>query len=190
MKKLFCLITVIACISCTESHEELSIDNAPSEELELTEDTNVEDESQEDVEDTNVEDESPEDVEVEIDLPQTWKLFKMTCHTSETCETTGEDMFYQDTYIFSEDMTVLKVRIKDNDTLKIEGVFNVTGTEFETYAFNIDYEGEATPEDIDIISGCYSRKEYLFITEQDEEVLKNDWDACDGPGLFYTQVTE
>ena len=171
MKKIISVLIIIACISCSENTEVLNIKEAPSQDFELTEEQDAQDGV-------------PEGVEIEVELPQTWKLFKMTCNTSEICDTEGEEMPYQDTYTFNEDKTVLKVRIKDNDTMRIQGNFKVLETEFESYAFSIKYEGEAQPEDIDLISGCTGRSEYLYITE-DEEILINNVSACDGPDLYY-----
>ena len=186
MKKLPLVLLLLFIFSCSESEP------IPEPETEIP----AVIEKEEAVDNQGNDDGNPqetggdEETNIEIDLPQTWKLFKVTCHTSETCESTGENMPYQDTYTFNEDFTLKKLRIKDNDTLRIEGKFEVNGTEFETYAFNINYEGEPAIEDIDIISSCISRKEYLFITEEDEGILKNEVSECDGPDLYYSRVTE
>ncbi|GAA4320769.1 hypothetical protein GCM10023115_47980 [Pontixanthobacter gangjinensis] len=189
MKNLSFLLLLFSLIACTESEvfSEPEMDAGLEQEKIADQEGSNETEDESKPEEGTEEDENPS---VEIDLPQVWKLFKLTCDSSGNCGSTGEDLPYRDTYTFSADFTVKKLRVKDGDTLKIEGDFKVSETEFNTYAFNIFYEGEVAVEDIDIISSCMGREEYLFITEEDHGVLKNSTDACDGPRLYYSQVKE
>ena len=191
MKRSLFLLLVPIFIGCTASDsdsitdelEQTGSDNIEKkEETESTEETDSTDET-----DETDETDATEEAEVEIDLPQTWKLFKITCIDSETCNTEEEEMPFQDTYTFREDKTFLKVRVKEEDSIRIEGTFKVYPTDFDTHAFNLTYEGAPAPEDIEIISSCTSRKEYLYITEADHEILKNKVSACDGPDLYYKQ---
>lgn len=186
MRNILSLLFLLMFIACSESE----IKEESQVEVKTEETSEIENEDPNPDQSNNEGSSEGERNNIEIDLPQTWKLVKMTCPSSEDCVVTGEEMTYQDLYSFKQDMSVQKLRFRANDTLEITGDFTVTETQFGTYAFNIKYQGEATPEDIDIISSCTSREEYLFITENDQEVLKNNYSACDGPDLYYTQLKE
>ncbi len=183
IKKLFALLLIlVSVISCSGDSEEII-----EEEVII----NKKDDTTPELADDSQNDEGGEDegeterVEVEVDLPQTWKLYKMTCAGAETCNSEGEEMPFKDTYTFNEEKTVLKLRIKGNDTLRIQGDFKVYETEINTHEFSIEYEGDYQVEDIDLISGCFGRSENLYLIEEDEEILKNNVSQCGGPDLYY-----
>ena len=131
--------------------------------------------------------EEESDSEIEVELPQVWKLFKMSCSNTEECTKEGDEMDFQDTYTFREDKTVEKIRIRQNDTIKVEGNFKVTKSQYDTSAYTLIYDGELTPEDIGIFSSCLSREEYLYVLQDEENILKNTVEDCDGPMMYYSR---
>ncbi|APS40019.1 hypothetical protein [Salegentibacter sp. T436] len=118
------------------------------------------------------------------ELPQEWKLIKMT-GSFEGSDTTGEEMYWQETYSFSEDGTFTKSRTtEDGETLKASGEFIISQEMGNPEkALVLTYEEEQA-----IIGNCYNIPvEYLYYSN-DEELLLSNWWACDGPGLFYERI--
>ena len=64
---------------------------------------------------------------------------KMSCSNTGECTKEGDEMDFQDTYTFREDNTVEKIRIRQNDTIKVEGTFNVTKSYYDTPAYTLQY---------------------------------------------------
>ncbi|MCG9970955.1 hypothetical protein [Christiangramia crocea] len=109
--------------------------------------------------------------------PQTWKLFRMTGNM-ENHETNGEDMVWQEEYIFRSNGTVTKLREQDGETSDITGNYSLFN-ENERQGILIEYI-----EDSSLIGSCTGPEETLYFDEEDR-VLYSNWWACDGPGLFY-----
>ncbi len=114
------------------------------------------------------------------DFPQTWKLMKMTGGIQPTV-TEGEEMEWQEKYIFNADSTFTKIRYFNGDTIPVSGWYIFT-EKYGEQAFVLSY-GEAN----DLIGSCTSLEEYLYFDSNNENLLSNWW-ACDGPGLFYKRV--
>ena len=96
-------------------------------------------------------------------------------------ERTGEDMDWQEYYIFDSDSTFLKSRTEGDKTMEEEGV----------YKTKIKIDGEymilSYPKESEIIGSCeHLPSETLFIIDRDH--LRNTWGACDGPVLTYKRV--
>lgn len=118
------------------------------------------------------------------ELPQEWKLVKMT-GSFEGSETTGDEMYWQETYSFFEDKTFIKTRInKEGETLTASGTFRIT-EEMETSEKSLVLTYD---EAHDIIGSCYSKPEEYLYYRNDEKLLLSKWWACDGPGLFYKKI--
>ncbi|MGS2764117.1 hypothetical protein [Sinomicrobium sp. M5D2P9] len=117
--------------------------------------------------------------------PQEWKLFQMTGSFGQDSVTTGEDMQWQETYILNEDDTFVKTRVTDNDTLTGEGTFVMVQDDVQT-GISLTF-----PDDSNSIIGTCSadNKEFLRLNTK-ENTLLNNWQDCDGPGLFYEISTE
>ena len=159
MKKLLILMSVFLILACSEDSDPGILDQEVlKEKPEVVEE---ETETGSDADSGDKEEES--DSEIEVELPQVWKLFKMSCSNTEECTKEGDEIDFQDTYTFREDKTVEKIRIRQNDTIKVEGNFKVTKSQYDTSAYTLIYDGEPTPEDIGIFSSCLSREEYLYV---------------------------
>ncbi|MFP2995597.1 hypothetical protein ABN763_06785 [Spongiivirga sp. MCCC 1A20706] len=115
------------------------------------------------------------------ELPQSWKLVKMT-GSFQGSETTGDEMAWQETIVFNLNGTFIKTRVRDESTTSASGVFT-----------------PADPESGNIIVLTYNESnilrascsgdltEHLGVTE-DGTVLYGTWNACDGPGLEYRRI--
>ncbi len=93
-------------------------------------------------------------------------------------ERTGDDMDWQEYYIFDSDSTFLKSRTEGDKTIEEEGI----------YKTKIMVDGEymllSYPKESEIIGSCqHQPSETLFIIDRDH--LRNTWGACDGPVLSY-----
>jgi hypothetical protein len=115
------------------------------------------------------------------ELPQEWKLVKMT-GSMVNSETTGDDMSWQETYSFLENGTFTKTRInKEGDILTASGSFRIIDESEKSLELTYD-------EANDIVGSCSSQSvEYLYY-RNDENLLLSNWWACDGPGLFYKKA--
>lgn len=114
------------------------------------------------------------------DFPQTWKLMKMTGGMQPTVFA-GEEMEWQEKYIFNADSTFTKIRYVNGDTLSVSGSYIIT-EEYGDQAFLLSY---SVPNDL--IGSCTYLVEYLY-SDSDKENLLSNWWACDGPGLFYKRI--
>ena len=114
------------------------------------------------------------------DFPQTWKLMQMTGGMQSTVFA-GEEMEWQEKYIFNADSTFTKIRYVDGDTLSVSGSFVFT-EEYGDLAFLLSYS-----EPNDLIGSCSPQEEYLYF-DSGIDILLSNWWACDGPGLFYKKV--
>ena len=189
MKKLLILMSVFLICACSEDSDPGILDQEVlKEKPEVVEEATEEQTETEAESDADTDDkEEDSDTEIEVELPQVWKLFKMSCSNTEECTKEGDEMDFQDTYTFREDKTVEKIRIRQNDTIKVEGNFKVTKSQYDTSAYTLIYDGEPTPEDIDILSSCLSREEYLYVLQDEENILKNTVEDCDGPMMYYSR---
>ena len=114
-------------------------------------------------------------------FPQKWSLYKMT-GSIQYSERTGDDMPYQEYYIFNSDNTFSKTRISDENEVSISGLYEIKMNN-DGVAYLLNY-----PEESDLVGNCSSKKkEYLYFDDQGTTLLSSWW-ACDGPGLFYKQV--
>ncbi|WPY99670.1 hypothetical protein [Christiangramia sp. OXR-203] len=191
MKKLLILMSVFLIFACSEDSDSGILDQEVLKEKpevveEATEEeTDTESEAESDADTDDKEEDS--ETEIEVELPQVWKLFKMSCSHTEECTKEGDEMDFQDTYTLREDKTVEKIRSRQNDTIKVEGTFKVTISYYDTPAYTLQYDGEPTIEDIEIYSSCMSREEYLYVIQDDENILINTVDDCGGPRMFYSR---
>ncbi|MCG2460672.1 hypothetical protein K8352_07930 [Flavobacteriaceae bacterium F89] len=115
-----------------------------------------------------------------VSFPQKFVLVKMAGRVPDS-ERTGDDMDWQEYYIFDSDSTFLKSRNINNETIQAEGTY-------KTKVMNDDeYMILSYPKESEIIGSCEHRPtEMLFIIDRDH--LRNTWGACDGPVLSYNRV--
>ncbi len=113
--------------------------------------------------------------------PQKWVLVQMTGSTQDP-PLTGDDMPWQEQYVFNGDKTFVKSRDRDGVQTEVTGSYDST-----TFS---DTEGLALMFDSDegLIGSCTSQnlQETLFFSTDGE--LFNTWNWCDGPGLKYERV--
>ena len=122
----------------------------------------------------------------EIDLQTTdssekWELVKMT-GSMVGSETTGDEMEWQEYYIFNTDGTFTKQRERNNEVAEASGTY-----EKETNENGLVYKLTYSEEN-ELVGSCSgASQEYLYY-DSDEQTLLSNWWACDGPGLYYEQV--
>lgn len=109
-----------------------------------------------------------------------WELVKMIS-SSKGIETTGEDMEWQEYYIFNSNATFIKSRDIAGEVKEASGTY--TRENFDTQ----EYLELTYSKGTELVAGCTSNnKEQLFFKKGD--VLRGSWDACDGPSLEYKQL--
>lgn len=113
--------------------------------------------------------------------PQKWSLYKSTGSIPGS-ETTGNDMEYQEFYIFKADNTFLKTRSADDDQITAEGSYVIQVNDNEV-AFLLEFSEESI-----LIGNCSGNKEEYLYLDSAKTTLLSSWWSCDGPGLFYKQV--
>ncbi len=111
--------------------------------------------------------------------PQTWKLIKMT-GSQEGSESSGEEMEWQENYVFNSDGSFVKTRISTGELKSASGRYFFNE---EIQSFILDY-GKSNP----IIGSCGSAVEESLYYTKDSKILQSNWWACDGPGLFYKRI--
>ncbi|MCB7479632.1 hypothetical protein LGQ90_00005 [Gramella sp. ASW11-100T] len=116
-----------------------------------------------------------------MEYPQKWQLFKMSSSMPGS-EITGEDMEYQEYYLFKKNNTFIKTRIEDGIEISFEGSFSIVNQNNEQ-GFLLEFNEENR-----LIGNCSNKPEEYLYLDKDNEILLNNWWACDGPGLFYEQV--
>ena len=84
-------------------------------------------------------------------------------------------------------LNVVSKNTQERGDSKVEGTFKVTKSYYDTPAYTLQYDGEPTMDDIEIYSTCMSRKEYLYMIQDDENILINTVDDCGGPRMFYSR---
>ena len=111
---------------------------------------------------------------------QKWQLKSMS-GSNPNMVTTGNDMEWQEYYLFDTDGTFKKYRNRDDVISEIIGVYIRLDSQEEKYlelSYQIDHE---------IIGSCENNhKERLRYTSENK--LINTWNECDGPKLEYELV--
>ncbi|RKR15116.1 hypothetical protein CLV91_1198 [Maribacter vaceletii] len=109
-----------------------------------------------------------------------WELVKTTGNFMGS-ETTGEDMEWQEYYIFNSDATFFKSRDWDNAVKEASGKYAKEVLDGQEYLELVYSSGE------ELIGNCTGdNKEQLFYKKGD--VLRGNWGNCDGPILEYKQL--
>lgn len=107
-----------------------------------------------------------------------WALVKMTGSFTGS-ETTGEDMEWQEYYIFNSDDTFIKYRNWDGAVKEAAGKYKRETLDGEEY-LELTYSSGK-----ELLASC-SSNEFLYFKKGD--VLRGNWGACDGPILDYEQL--
>jgi len=126
-----------------------------------------------------------DDVISNLEIAGKWELVKMTGNDAGT-ETTGSDMYWQETYVINEDETFTKTRVREDSTVTVLGTYILS-----------DARGLALPESAIIflvlnynskniiIESCHSNLTIEHLYFNTDNRLISLVDQCDGPGLEY-----
>jgi hypothetical protein len=115
-------------------------------------------------------------------FPQLWKLTKISGGMLNT-ETTGANMYWQETIQLNADGTFIKHRVENNIASEASGTYSfaLAGDEQSveltlTYTFTIN-----------LVVSCYGQltEKYILLTKCK---LIGTWAHCDGDGLHYEKL--
>jgi hypothetical protein len=109
-----------------------------------------------------------------------WTLIKMSGSMINSV-TTGAAMEWQEAYLFKNDGTFEKSRIRNTVETKAVGTYTMIQYQDGKY-LELLYA-----KDSEIIGNCYGnlKEELYFATNT---TLSSTWKACDGPGLEYQKT--
>lgn len=111
-----------------------------------------------------------------------WKLVRMSASLIGS-ESTGDNMDWQEFYIFNTDSTFFRSQTKNGATIEENGIFSSKVLVNDRPYLSLNY-----PKDRKLAGSCYGNdKEELVFSLKD--VLSSTWQACDGPGLDYQKVS-
>lgn len=109
-----------------------------------------------------------------------WTLVKMSGSMINSV-TTGAAMEWQESYLFKNDGTFEKSRIRNTVETKAVGTYTMVHYQDGKY-LELIYANDS-----EIIGSCYGNlKEVLYFATN--TTLSGTWNACDGPGLEYKKV--
>lgn len=131
----------------------------------------------------SVEDYREDDINLQYTV-QKWELVRMT-GSFVNSETTGDDMEWQEYYIFSPDGTFLKSRTIGGLTVEAWGTFEVVEYDND----DMDYLELVYTSGQELIGSCNGDRTEILVYRS-EKTISNTWQACDGPGLDYNLVED
>lgn len=110
-------------------------------------------------------------------LPEQWVLVQMSGQTPNST-TTGDNMEWQEYYVFNDDLTFTKVRTRDGKELQASGTYVLQTINNENH-FVLQYLAANG-----LIGSCTGgASETLWLKSADK--MSSNWQQCDGPGLDY-----
>jgi len=111
---------------------------------------------------------------------QKWELVQMS-GSFQNSETTGEEMDWQEYYIFSPEGTFVKSRTVDEEVTEATGTFEVV-----EYDNDLNHYLELTYQTgNELVGNCTGDDKELLIY-RNSIMISSLWMACDGPGLDYS----
>lgn len=111
---------------------------------------------------------------------QKWVLTQMS-GSFQNSETKGEDMEWQEYYIFSPEGTFIKSRTVDEEVTEAIGTFEVV-----EYDNDLNHYLELTYQTgNELVGNCTGDDKELLIY-RNSTMISSLWMACDGPGLDYS----
>ncbi|WP_416444698.1 hypothetical protein ACH3O9_04175 [Leeuwenhoekiella sp. A16] len=121
------------------------------------------------------------DADFRAGTTQKWELISMSGSVANVPPATGDDMFWQEYYLFYTNGTFLKSREQNGSIKEATGTYKTQTLSDGNYlilSYKTGYE---------LIGSCSSQenKEYLHFSNPQ---MSNTWNACDGPGLTYERV--
>ncbi|MDT0678212.1 hypothetical protein [Autumnicola musiva] len=118
-------------------------------------------------------------------FPQKWELVMMTGSLQDS-QTRGDKMAWQENYIFYADGAFKKTRERNNEVKEASGTYSIS--EQENNSNHILYHLVYNREN-GLIGSCSGKPEEYLHLDLESQTLLSDWQICDGPGLYYEQVT-
>jgi len=111
---------------------------------------------------------------------QKWELVQMS-GSFQNSETTGEEMDWQEYYIFSPEGTFIKSRTVAEEVTEATGTFEVV-----EYDNDLNHYLELTYQaGNELVGNCTGDDKELLIY-RNSTMISSLWMACDGPGLDYS----
>jgi len=110
-----------------------------------------------------------------------WELFSSTSVWGNPTKSMDSDLPWQESYIFKNDSTFMKIRNQDGRINEVFGRYFEEQRNSEGLFFRLEYES-----DNDIIHSCSGLTE--FIELKTKYLSNSSWAPCDGPILDYVFV--
>lgn len=110
--------------------------------------------------------------------PVRWILTQMTGNIEHMPPLTGDNLPWQEYYLFSSDGTFMKARTIDESTLKANGKYEVLNSDNQNIV-------ELTYSQSSVIIGNCTGGVIETLVFQSNGSFQSAWQACDGPGLTY-----
>jgi len=111
---------------------------------------------------------------------QKWELVQMS-GSFQNSETTGEEMDWQEYYIFSPEGTFIKSRTVDEEVTEATGTFEVV-----EYDNDLNHYLELTYQTGNKLVGNCTGDDKELLIYRNSTMISSLWMACDGPGLDYS----
>jgi len=111
---------------------------------------------------------------------QKWELVQMS-GSFQNSETTGEEMDWQEYYIFSPEGTFIKSRTVDEEVTEATGTFEVV-----EYDNDLNHYLELTYQTGNELVGNCTGDDKELLMYRNSTMISSLWMACDGPGLDYS----
>ncbi|WP_299322003.1 hypothetical protein [uncultured Maribacter sp.] len=111
---------------------------------------------------------------------QKWELVQMS-GSFQNSETTGEEMEWQEYYIFSPEGTFVKSRTVNEEVAEATGSFEVV-----EYENDLNHYLELTFETGNELAGNCTGDSKELLMYRNSTMISSLWMACDGPGLDYS----
>ncbi len=99
-------------------------------------------------------------------------------------ETTGNDMAWQEYFIFNTDSTFLKSREQNGQVKEARGTYSFSTTAYEKY-FVLTYQSG-----YELKASCFSGLPQENLLMASSTKIMGTWNICDGPGLEYQLVKQ
>ncbi|MDO6471102.1 hypothetical protein [Maribacter sp. 1_MG-2023] len=111
---------------------------------------------------------------------QKWELTQMS-GSFQNSETTGEEMEWQEYYIFSPEGTFVKSRTIGDELVEATGSFEVV-----EYENDLNHYLELNFETGNELAGNCTGDSKELLMYRNSTMISSLWMACDGPGLDYS----
>lgn len=110
---------------------------------------------------------------------QKWELVRMS-GSFVNSETTGDEMEWQEYYVFNLDGSFFRSRNRDGGTIEAKGIYETVEYDND----DMDYLELTYESGQELIGGCNGDGTEVLAYRSQKD-LSNTWMICDGPGLDY-----